>query len=151
MRELRSRGLAPKADKDLLPLLLDLIGDNVPVEEWPTRLTKTQRTEIAREEAQATAAAADRPELKPADEEAEVLVPIPRQSVRVDNVVELPWRQRLEQGQAAIDDVRRRRREAETHEVTASATLGQRLRGTRLRELLDDEADTEQEKTSDHL
>lgn len=150
MRELRSRGLAPQSDKDLLPLLLDLIGDNVPVEEWPTRLSKAQRTEIAREEAQAAAAAADRPEMNPVDGETELLVPIPRQSEGIDNVVELPWRQRVEQGRSAIDDVRRRRREAETHEVTASAPLGQRLRTASLTELLDDEADTEQENTSDH-
>lgn len=140
MRELRTRGLSPKSDKDLLPLLLDLIGGNVPVEQWPTRLTKAQRIEHAREEAQAAAAAADRPEMVPVDEEE--LARVPRQGGESDNVVDLRWRQRAAQGQAAIDEERRRRREEVSEEVSVPSTLGQRLRGASLMELLDEDNDT---------
>jgi transposase InsO family protein len=140
MRELRNQGLKPKSDKDLLPLLLDLIGSNVPVDQWPTRLTKAQRTEHAREEAQAAAAAADRPKPSPAPACADEVAPfVPRQGGEVDNVVALRWRERAEQGQAAIDGERRRRREAVPEKPTASSTLGDRLRGLSLMDLLDDE------------
>ncbi|MGW3132659.1 hypothetical protein [Streptomyces sp. NPDC001123] len=140
MRELRNQGLKPKSDKDLLPLLLDLIGSNVPVDQWPTRMTKAQRTEHAREEAQATAAAADRPKPSPAPACADEVAPfVPRQGGEVDNVVTLRWRERAEQGRAAIDGERRRRREAVSEEPAATSTLGQRLRGRRLMDLLDDE------------
>ncbi|MCX5053066.1 MULTISPECIES: transposase [unclassified Streptomyces] len=140
MRELRNQGLKPKSDKDLLPLLLDLIGSNVPVDQWPTRLTKAQRTEHAREEAQAAAAASDRPKPSPAPACADEVAPfVPRQGGEVDNVVALRWRERAEQGQAAIDGERRRRREAVPEKPTASSTLGHRLRGLSLMDLLDDE------------
>ncbi|MER6422933.1 transposase [Streptomyces sp. NPDC001137] len=140
MRELRNQGLKPKSDKDLLPLLLDLIGSNVPVDQWPTRMTKAQRTEHAREEAQATAAAADRPKPSPAPACADEVAPfVPRQGGEVDNVVTLRWRERAEQGRAAIDGERRRRREAVSEEPAATSTLGQRLRGRSLMDLLDDE------------
>ncbi|MFJ5847976.1 transposase [Streptomyces sp. NPDC092903] len=150
MRDLRAQGLTPKSDSDLMPLLLDLIGSKVPVEQWPTRLTKTQRTEIAREEAQAAAAAADRPPTPPLSDV--IATPqVPRQSQPADNVVELPWRQRVEQGQTAIDFERRRRREAAPHKPTSSSTLSQALRGTRLQDLRDYEdtdAPTEPEEQS---
>lgn len=120
MRELRNQGLKPKSDKDLLPLLLDLIGSNVPVDQWPTRLTKAQRTEHAREEAQAAAAASDRPKPSPAPACADEVAPfVPRQGGEADNVVALRWRERAEQGQAAIDGERRRRREAVLEKPTA--------------------------------
>ncbi|MFF3265051.1 hypothetical protein ACFYWO_38545 [Streptomyces sp. NPDC002932] len=150
MRDLRAQGLTPKSDSDLMPLLLDLIGSKVPVEQWPTRLTKTQRTEIAREEAQAAAAAADRPPTPPLSDV--IATPqVPRQSQPADNVVELPWRQHVEQGQTAIDSERRRRREAALHKPTSSSTLSQALRGTRLQDLRDCEdtdAPTEPEEQS---
>ncbi|MEU5439862.1 transposase [Streptomyces griseofuscus] len=139
MRDLRKQGLTPKSDKDLLPLLLDLIGGKVPVEHWPTRLTKSQRVEHAREVSQASAAAADRPKPMPMDDATDLRVP--RQAEPADNVVELRWRQRVEQGQAAIDTERQRRREAGDHEPHVPSTLGQRLRGTSLMDLLDDESD----------
>ncbi|MFI7093220.1 transposase [Streptomyces lydicus] len=139
MRDLRKQGLTPKSDKDLLPLLLDLIGGKVPVEHWPTRLTKSQRVEHAREVSQASAAAADRPKPMPMDDATDLRVP--RQAEPADNVVELRWRQRVEQGQAAIDTERQRRREAGDHKPRVPSTLGQRLRGTSLMDLLDDESD----------
>ncbi len=140
LRDLRAQGLAPKSDKDLLPLLLDLIGSKVPVEQWPTRLSKAQRTDIAREEAQAAAAAADRPDIPPPS--SADAIPPPRKDGStpvVDNVIELPWRERVEQGQTAIDEERRRRREAAPHQPTPSSTLSQSLRGKRLADLLDED------------
>ncbi|MCX5076950.1 transposase [Streptomyces sp. NBC_00513] len=143
MRELRNQGLTPKTDRDLLPLLLDLIGGNVPVEQWPTRLTKAQRTEHAREEAQAAAAAADRPKPSPAAACVDEVAPfVPIQGRSPDNVVALRWRERAEQGQAAVDGERRRRREAAPEMPAAMSTLGQRLRGRSLMDLPDDEDET---------
>ncbi len=54
-------GLKPQSDAELLPVLLELIGSNIPVSKWPTQLKKSQRTEHARETHQARAAQADRP------------------------------------------------------------------------------------------
>ncbi|MFE0354458.1 hypothetical protein ACFW2I_13255 [Streptomyces nigra] len=143
MRELRAQGLKPKSDKDLLPLLLDLIGDNVPVEQWPTRLTKAQRTEHAREVAQAAAAAADRPKPAPVAACADEVAPfVSHQGDEVHNVVALRWRERAEQGQAAIDSERRRRRESVPEKPAATSPLSQRLRGRSLMDLLDEEKDS---------
>ncbi|MFF4576676.1 transposase [Streptomyces sp. NPDC001410] len=123
MREVRSRGLAPKSDAELLPLLLELIGGNIPVEQWPARLTKSQRIEHAREMAQAAAAAADRPPTAGTGAGKRAA------TGEADNVVPLRWRERARQGQAAVDDERRRRREKAVPERPAPPpALGQRLR-----------------------
>ncbi|WP_395298767.1 transposase [Kitasatospora hibisci] len=138
LREVRSRGLAPKSDAELLPLLLELVGGNIPVEQWPTRLTKTQRVEHAREMAQAAAAAADRPAdavSAPATTGEESKRP-----VEEDNVVPLRWRERARQGQSAVDDERRRRREDTVRGRPApSPALAQRLRERSLLTLPDEE------------
>ena len=47
----RRSGLKPQTDRELLPLLLDLIGSHIPVEPWPT-MPKTKRTDHARDDAQ---------------------------------------------------------------------------------------------------
>ncbi|WP_030398333.1 transposase [Kitasatospora purpeofusca] len=141
MREVRSRGLAPKTDAELLPLLLELIGGHIPVEQWPTRLTKGQRTEHAREVAQAAAAAADRP---PGATGAAGRTA----TGEAANVVPLKWRERARQGQAAVDDERRRRRQNAVPERPAPPpALGQRLRERSLLALPDDDEyeDTEGE------
>lgn len=62
MKVVRDLGMKPRTDADLLPVLLDLIGTAVPLSQWPGKMTKAQRTARAREIAQATAAAADRPQ-----------------------------------------------------------------------------------------
>src|ERR1035441_4973801 len=54
-------GVVPRSDAELLPLLLDLIGGLIPVDAWPTQMSRQQRTAHARETAQADQAAADRP------------------------------------------------------------------------------------------
>jgi hypothetical protein len=61
LRAARNAGLAPKSDAQLLPLLLQMIGGYVPVDRWPTQMSKAQRIEHAREAARSGAAAADRP------------------------------------------------------------------------------------------
>jgi hypothetical protein len=98
----RQAGLTPRSDTELLPLLLWLLGAHIPVDSWPTRMTKTQRTEHARENTQAQAAAADRP-------------PGPAgtgQPAGGTNVVTVQWPQRGRQTEDAVDAERRRRREA---------------------------------------
>ncbi|MET9565194.1 transposase [Streptomyces tauricus] len=150
MRELRKRGLAPKSDKELLPVLLEVIGGKIPVEQWPTQLSKKQRTEHAREVAQAAAAAADRPVATIAAKSASapppsVAEPAARISVDDGKVLQLHWRERAQQGQDAITDERRRRREAA---VPARPTpppqdLSERLRATSLLTMPDDDAEDE--------
>lgn len=114
MRELRKRGLAPKADTELLPVLLKLIGGNIPVEKWPTQLSKRQRTEHAREVAQAASAAADRPANAVKKEPPAQPAPVP--SARADSpdakVVPLRPKGRAQQVHDAVNSERRRRREA---------------------------------------
>ncbi|MFJ6620020.1 transposase [Kitasatospora sp. NPDC091335] len=144
LREVRSRGLAPKSDAELLPLLLELIGGTVPVDQWPTRLTRAQRIEHAREMAQSAAAAADRPA-------SSTTVPAPGGEGRVnasgaDNVVALRWPERARQGQGAVDDERRRRREHAVGERPAPPpALGRRLRESSLLVLPDEQDGDEAE------
>lgn len=106
LRRAAACGLKPKSDSELLPVLLELIGSKIPVSQWPTQMTKSQRTDHAREVTQASAAEADRP----------VAPPSPPASTpeRPDhgNVTPLRWRQRAQQTHDSIDADRRRRREA---------------------------------------
>ncbi|WP_306610668.1 hypothetical protein [Streptomyces lunaelactis] len=140
MREVRRRGISPKSDKELLPLLLEVIGNNIPVERWPTQLSKAERTAHAREVAQAGAAAADRPA-------SALAVHAPRLPVATTtgadgNVVPLRWCDRATQGQNALDHERRRRREAVVPErPTAPPGLDEQLRASSLMVLPDDDLD----------
>lgn len=63
LAEVRRIGLRPRSDAELLPVLLQLLSQYIPVSAWPTQseLTKQQRIQLAREAAQGQAAAADRP------------------------------------------------------------------------------------------
>ncbi|MBY8858000.1 hypothetical protein K7711_16055 [Nocardia sp. CA2R105] len=60
----RKSGLKPQTDRELLPVLLDLLGAHAPVESWKS-LPKAKRTEITRDDARGRAAAADRPVEQP--------------------------------------------------------------------------------------
>lgn len=102
LRAARQAGLTPRSDTELLPLLLRLLGAHIPVDSWPTRMTKAQRTEHARESTQASAASADRP-APPAGSSA-----IAPQA----DVVPLHWPGRARDAELAVDAERRRRREA---------------------------------------
>jgi hypothetical protein len=102
LRQAQYRGLKPKSDAELLPLLLELIGAHIPVAAWPTQLPKKKRKDHAREVLQAQAAAADRPSAATAASATE------RDKVAV---APLGWKQRAAEAVQAIDDERRRRRE----------------------------------------
>ena len=108
MKTMRDCGLKPRTDAELLPLLLELVGSAVPVSQWPTRMSKAQRTGHAREAARASAAEADRPhgqednsppQLGPAVQAGAVVTP-------------LRWPERSRSAGEALDAERRRRREA---------------------------------------
>ncbi len=102
MKTMRDCGLKPRNDAGLLPALLELIGSSIPVSQWPTRMSKAQRTGHAREAARASAAEADRPrgqEGKPQARPGAVVTP-------------LRWPERSKSASQALDAERRRRREA---------------------------------------
>ena len=61
LRKAREAGLRPRTDRELVPQLLALMNQARPVSQWPGRLTKSERIDIAREREQGRAAAADRP------------------------------------------------------------------------------------------
>ncbi|WP_406016712.1 hypothetical protein [Streptomyces sp. NBC_00984] len=104
LKKAASCGMKPKSDTELLPVLLELIGSTIPVSQWPTQMNKSQRTEHAREVAQAKAAKADRPATTPAE---------PEDAQAQEAVVTvLQWPQRARQAQDSLDAERRRRREA---------------------------------------
>ncbi|MEV6867701.1 transposase [Streptosporangium subroseum] len=108
LKKAEASGMRPKSDSELLPVLLELIGSRAPVSQWPTRMKKSERTEHAREVAQAKAAEADRPAKtlgKP-----EMFQDTLGQVEAV--VTALHWPQRVRQAQEGIDNERRRRREA---------------------------------------
>lgn len=105
LRQAQYKGLKPKSDAELLPLLLELIGAHIPVAAWPTQMPKKQRKDLAREVLQGQAAAADRPSAATAAAAASA-------PVRDDAAVEpLGWKDRAAEAVQAIDDERRRRRE----------------------------------------
>jgi hypothetical protein len=112
LKKADARGLRPKSDTELLPVLLELIGSHIPVSQWPTQMTKAQRAEHAREVAQAAAAHTDRP--APTSDTPEESEPPtttrPRQEENTATV--LQWPQRARQAQDGVDSERRRRREA---------------------------------------
>ncbi|MCX5006741.1 transposase [Streptomyces sp. NBC_00638] len=142
MRELRRRGLAPRADTELLPVLLELIGGNIPVEQWPTQLSKRQRTEHAREVAQAAAAAADRPADATVNESPArpAVVSAARAGSNDGKVVPLRPKERAQHVHDAVSRERQRRREVSVpdHELSPPPGLSERLRASSLLALPDD-------------
>jgi hypothetical protein len=60
LREAARAGLAPRDDRELLAVLLELVAARTTVADWPTQMTAKQKNERARELARARAAAADR-------------------------------------------------------------------------------------------
>jgi len=103
LAEARRRGLKPRSDAELLPVLLELLADHAPVNRWPTQqraAPKRRRTASAREAAQTAAAERDRPchDRRPPGEVPANVVPFDRDG-------------HARQVQDAIDAERRRRRE----------------------------------------
>jgi len=100
--EAQRRGLKPRSDAELLPVLLDLLAGHVPVDRWPTQQRpKRRRTARAREAVQTAAAARDRP-LKGEGATGRAAA---------TNVVPLDAAEHARQVQDAVDAERRRRRE----------------------------------------
>jgi hypothetical protein len=123
LRAARAAGLQPRSDTELLPLLLDLVGGLIPVDAWPTQMSRQQRTAHARESAQAGQAAADRPApAAPAAAQARQDPPAgapdaaPGSTGDQANVTTLRhargWARRAQQTRDSLDAERRRRREA---------------------------------------
>jgi hypothetical protein len=102
MAKVKACGLRPKSDEELLPVLLELIGGAIPVSQWPTQMSRSQRGEHAREHAQAAAAANDRPAAGVAEGADGTAQPA---------VVAMRWRGRAREVEGAVDAERRRRRE----------------------------------------
>ena len=131
LRAVRQAGLMPKSDAELLPVLLELAGAHVPVDQWPGQMTRQQRVQHAREAAQAAAAAADRPAGTTAAAEP------------ADGSVAGPgWPQRARQAADALDAERRRRREQATagQRIVPPPPLGEQMRRDSLLMLPDDDA-----------
>ncbi len=61
LRQAAHTGLIPQDDRELLPVLLDLVAARTPVDAWPSQMSRAERTERARELARARAAQRDRP------------------------------------------------------------------------------------------
>ncbi len=131
LRAARQAGLTPKSDAELLPVLLELAGAHVPVDQWPGQLTRAQRVQHAREAAQAAAAAADRPAATVAAAEPAAA-----------GMGEPGWPQRSRQAADALDAERRRRREQATtgHAIAPPPLLGEQMRRDSLLMLPDDDA-----------
>ncbi|MFJ8949980.1 transposase [Streptomyces sp. NPDC102384] len=126
LRQAVKAGLAPQDDRELLPVLLDLIATRTPVDAWPSQMTQAQRTERARELARAQAARRDRPPIGPhipADETASEV------AVQVRHAV--------------LNDRRRRREVAVTRRPEPPPLMGEVLRDQHLFLLAGDDASPE--------
>jgi len=126
--EARARGLSPRSDADLLPVLLELLGGVAPVAQWPGQTDKKQKKDRAREAAQGDQAASDRPGGAPVTEGGGA------------TVVPLRWPERAAQAGDALDAERRRRREqAVPRRPSPPRSLGDRLRATSMLSIPNDE------------
>jgi hypothetical protein len=139
----RRAGLKPRTDRELLPIL---VGAHVPVESWPT-MPKTARTDLARDDAQGRAAAADQATARPlrAVDPKPVAAP-----VKKPMATEPRWPQRALDIETAVDADRRQRREealARQEPLPRPARLGDAFRRGNLFLLTDD--DTEQPNTTE--
>jgi len=119
LRAARAAGLQPRTDAELLPLLLDLVGGLIPVEAWPTQMSRQERTGHARETTQADHAAADRPAAPaaagappPSATQAEQPADQDRADDAEATVVAMRWRDRASGTRDEVDAERRRRRES---------------------------------------
>ncbi|MGY2151361.1 hypothetical protein ACW9HM_17995 [Nocardia gipuzkoensis] len=140
----RRSGLKPRTDRELLPVLLDLLGAAVPVESWST-LPKAKRTDLARDDTQGRAAAADQATARPLRLIDPAPPPVP---ATTPMVVEPRWPTRAREVSATVDADRRQQREQvlEKTPIQRPARLGDAFRHGNLFLLTDD--DTE-ESTSD--
>ncbi|MGY0459609.1 transposase [Kitasatospora sp. cg17-2] len=103
LKKAEAAGLRPRSDRELLPVLLEMLADVAPVDGWRGQPGRSGRIDRARETAAARTAAADRP---PAAQQA-------------GPVREVPWPQQRRQVEEAVDGERRHRREAATVQAPA--------------------------------
>jgi len=115
LAQARAIGLRPRTDAQLLPILLELLGDANPVEHWPTQLSKKQRVGSAREAMQGNAADRDRTQAVAAE---------------AISAIQAAAEQRHSDVEQVVDSERRRRREAAVAELLPSPPqrLGSALR-----------------------
>jgi hypothetical protein len=129
----KEMNLKPRTDKELLPILLDLIGAHIPVSSWPTQMSKGQRSAHARQQKQAEAAAKDRAAIQNADPT------LRRQGDDHRMTATSPsWPQRARSAQEAVDSERASRRKAIKTPIAAPARLGSALQSRNLFALPDD-------------
>lgn len=136
----KQAGLKPRADAELLPLLLELIGAHIPVADWPT-MPKASRTEHARDVAQAQTASADRASARPVKSATEQ-APSQKHKARTTHARtsvrstakkskdRIPtWPERAQTIENAVDGDRRHRREQALteHPISTPARLGGHL------------------------
>ncbi|WP_406208414.1 transposase [Kitasatospora sp. NBC_01560] len=134
LAEVRQKRLAPRTDADLLPVLLDILGSATPVSEWPSQMTKREKTSRSRRAAQAAAAVADQTPTRKPPSEAEV-VPWPIEAAIVEK---------------AMDADRRRRRESVVvQQPTPPPRLGDSLRRRNVFLLPPDEGEGDQQVKED--
>ncbi|MEE4545766.1 transposase [Streptomyces sp. V4-01] len=145
LTRVREAGLKPRSDSDLVPILLKMLGAVDPVEKWPSQLTKSQRTQHAREITQARAAAADRPQQTQEEDESPLLVTAGALQT------EPPSRERARQAARSLDAHRRRRREAVgPPQPSEPAPLGSSRRGRNLFVIVEDDNEPDEPFTEPH-
>ncbi|MFH9349707.1 transposase [Kitasatospora sp. NPDC017646] len=130
--EVRRRRLAPRSDAELLPVLLDILGSAIPVSQWPSQMSKREKTSRSRRAAQAAQAAVDRPKQPRAE---------PATDTRPDTEATIvAWPLQASSVEEAVDADRRRRREAVVQDRQAPPPrLGEALRQRNLFLLPDDD------------
>jgi hypothetical protein len=134
LTRVREAGLKPRSDSELVPALLEMLGAVDPVAKWPSQLTKSQRTQHAREITQAQAATADRPQQPPMPNKPSSLAAVGAPDA------EPSWRERTREATESLDAHRRRRREtAKPAQQPAPVPLGSSRRGRNLFVIADDE------------
>ncbi|MGX1774299.1 hypothetical protein ACWIGW_19450 [Nocardia brasiliensis] len=142
----RRSGLKPRSDRELLPVLLELLGAHAPVESWST-LPKAKRIDLSRDDAQGRAATADRSTARPLRKLGTTAEPTttPKQ----DMVVEPRLPQHIDRVEAMVDADRSQRRTQAlgSSPVTRPDRLGEAFRRGNLFLLPDDaEHATDDEK-----
>jgi hypothetical protein len=120
-------------------VLLDLIGAHIPVQAWPTQLSKSDRTAHAREATQADAAEADRPPAAATSPDRHDRTGTGSSSAAGGQ----GWPQRAAAARQAVDGDRagRRREAMAAQQVHAPARLGDGFRRGNLFLLPDEPAD----------
>lgn len=118
------RGLKPRTDQELYPLLLGILGGQISVEQWPTQKGKRKRGEIARDISRFESAAADQ---RRAGLREPTLVPA---------AAEPSWPEAARTVSQAVDDERRARRQQALEARPAVKPAPQMGAASRLRLIL---------------